>query len=127
MPPTYRQVAPKQSKISFHMGPPPPSHQPATQLDQTVGTFEARPRTSSVCHWPRPFVLESDMREQEIRPSGKCKNKGVTQQALQNFYACAEKFCAGRFRVLPQRFNLLLRCDSALGEFIERPAILADQ
>src|SRR5438093_11469281 len=82
MPPTYRQVAPKQSKSSFHMGPPPPSHQPATQLDQTVGTFEARPRTSSVCHWPRPFVLESDMREQEIRPSGKCKNKGVTQQAL---------------------------------------------
>jgi len=33
------------------------------------------------------------MREQEIRPSGKCKNKGVTQQALQNFYACAEKWC----------------------------------
>jgi hypothetical protein len=28
--------------------PPPASNQPARQFDQTVGTFETRPRTSSV-------------------------------------------------------------------------------
>src|SRR5689334_9663860 len=34
-------------KGSFLVLPPPPSHQPARQLDQTVGKFETRPRTSS--------------------------------------------------------------------------------
>src|SRR6266704_6778909 len=48
MPPVYRQVAPTNRNGILSEWPPPPSHQPARQFDQTVGKFETRPKTSKV-------------------------------------------------------------------------------
>src|SRR6266478_6576975 len=45
IPPTYKKVAPAQSSATRPDSPPPPNVQPARQLDQTVGKFDARPRT----------------------------------------------------------------------------------
>src|SRR5882757_7497652 len=48
IPPTYRKVAPAKRNGRFSKFPPPPSHHPAKQFDQTVGRFETRPRIKNV-------------------------------------------------------------------------------
>src|SRR5262245_5703249 len=75
MPPTYRQVAPMQSKASLQAGPPPPRSQPARQLDHTVGRLETRPSTRRVRISARSVVRETCMGEEEIRLSTKCKKE----------------------------------------------------
>src|SRR5688572_4161029 len=48
MPPTYSRLIPRRTRPRPAPLRPPPSSQPARQLDQTVGRFETRPRTSRV-------------------------------------------------------------------------------
>src|ERR1041385_8980634 len=48
IPPTYRKVVPASRNGSFWRLPPPLTHQPARQFDQSVGRFETRPRSSNV-------------------------------------------------------------------------------
>src|SRR5262245_41174679 len=76
IPPTYRNVVPASRKGSFLRLPPPLSHQPARQLDQIVGRFETRPRTSNVRRsdmedfYPGLAQLSTFLRQTALRQPG---------------------------------------------------------
>src|ERR1700690_2857139 len=69
IPPVYNALTPRNSSGSFAKFSWPPSHQPARQLDQTVGKCDTRLKASNTRSWRAAvrFIAQS---KQEKLPAG---------------------------------------------------------
>src|ERR1019366_9124546 len=67
-PPVKSAPMPKRSSGSFPKFPPPPSHHPARQFDQTVGRFDTRPKTGSARSWRiKVWFIAPEWKQKERR------------------------------------------------------------